>query len=66
MYVEERDSEMDLFIYMSKRQLTTRPRYLRLTVTVIKENCASNNLFYRSFSMRLTNNFFSKSKTNYV
>ena len=47
MYVEERDSEMDLFIYMSKRQLTTRPRYLRLTVTVIKENCASNNLFYR-------------------
>ena len=58
MYVEERDSEMDLFIYMSKRQLTTRPRYLRLTVTVIKKNCASNNLFYRSFLMRLTYHFF--------
>ena len=62
MYVEERDSEMDLFIYMSKRQLTTRPRYLQLTVTVIKENCASNNLFYRSFLMRLTYHFFDQKR----
>ena len=64
MYVEERDSEMDLFIYMSKRQLTTRPRYLRLTVTVIKENCASNNLFYRSFLMRWTFHFFNQAQLN--
>ena len=47
MYVEERDNEMDLFIYMSKRHITTRPRYLKMTVTVIKKNCGAKNPFYR-------------------
>ena len=47
MYVEERDHEMDLFIKISKRHITTRPRYLRMTVTVIKKNCGSKNPFYR-------------------
>lgn len=47
MYVEERDHEMDLFIKVSKRRITTRPRYIRMTVTVIKEDCGSKNKFYR-------------------
>jgi len=47
MYIEERDSEMDLFVKVSKRRITTRSRYIQMTVTVIKQNCGSKNAFYR-------------------
>ena len=52
MYVEEKDSEMDVWIKISKRGLERQPqprtsRNFNMTVTVIKKNCGDKNPFYR-------------------
>ena len=49
MYVEESDSEMDLWISVSKGKLHTnpKPRVLVMTITVVKKNCRGSSRFYR-------------------
>ena len=49
MYVEESDSEMDLWISVSKGKLHTnpKPRILVMTITVVKKNCRGSSRFYR-------------------
>ena len=49
MYVEESDSEMDLWISVSKGKLHSnpKPRVLVMTITVVKKNCRGSSRFYR-------------------
>ena len=52
MYVEEKDSEMDMLISITKRRnfQHQNPRVLKLTVTVIKKDCGAKNPFYKQCS----------------
>ena len=56
MYVEEKDSEMDIWIQISRQRKNlhfpeiSRPRVIMMTVTAIKKDCGAKNPFYKQCS----------------